>query len=260
MKGGRNMTRTEEKLNELLKENTGTHMLDSGGAYGRHWERNQDKTFENEPAVFIEFDEYGIEVTHNLYHWLSERLEYDEEMDKKFQDYACLPENEESSWFELVETFPETIGADDIETINTYNGEDALSQTIQYTRFVANDGTYIILQIHGGCDCRSGYSTPTVFTENDYYALVDNARATIRCARTDIDPKQMELPGIHIDPEPHFWDTDDAGYSWYPENNEFLELEKYEISTEEKDRGKGKIYVEDGNGYCPICGSLLEVY
>ena len=29
----------------MLTENTGKHMLDSGGAYGRHWERNQKKSF-----------------------------------------------------------------------------------------------------------------------------------------------------------------------------------------------------------------------
>ncbi len=182
-------------------------------------------------------------------------------MDDKFQDYANLPENEETSWFELVETFTKTIGAHNIETTNTYNGEDALSQTIQYTRFVANDWAYILLQIHMGADVRGGYSAPVVFTENDYYILSDNARATIRCDRTDIDPKQMELPGIHVDHEPHFWDTDNAGYSWYPESSELLDLEKYETSHEEGDRGKDKIYVdEDGKGFCPICGSLLEIF
>lgn len=255
------MTKTEEKLNEMLKENTGRHMLDSGGAYGRHWERNQDKTFENEPAAVLTFEDSGIEITHNLYHWVNERLEYDEDMDERFQDYVNLPENEEESWFELIETFPETIGGCDIETINTYNGEDALSQTIQYTRFTYDDWCYIILQIHGGMDVRSGYGTPTIFTENDYYVLADNARATIRCTRSDIDPKQLELPGIHIDHEPHFWDTDDAGYSWSPESSEFYELQEYKISNDEKDRGKEKIYAdEDGKGYCPICGSLLEVF
>ena len=34
------MNKTERKLAEMLKENTGIHMLDSGGAYGRHWQLN----------------------------------------------------------------------------------------------------------------------------------------------------------------------------------------------------------------------------
>jgi len=44
--------KTKEIIYNMLTENTGRHMLDSGGAYGRNWERNQVKTiedFENEP-------------------------------------------------------------------------------------------------------------------------------------------------------------------------------------------------------------------
>ena len=36
--------RTKEIIYGMLIENTGTHFLDSGGAYGRAWERNQGKT------------------------------------------------------------------------------------------------------------------------------------------------------------------------------------------------------------------------
>lgn len=253
------MTRTEEKISEMLKENTGRHMLDSGGAYGRHWERNQDRNFADEPATTLEFGS-GIDITHNLYHWLSERLEYDEEMDNRFQDYVNLPENEDDSWGELIGTFMLSLGTSDVDTVNTYNGEDCLSQIIQYTRFTHNDYSYVILQIHGGCDARGGYGTPTIFAEDEYGTLFDNARATIRCTRSDVDPNQMELPGIHIDRDAHWWDTEDGGYSWHPENTSY-NLEDYEISHDEEDRGNEMIYVdEDGKGYCPICGSLLVVY
>ena len=50
-------TNVEQAVYNMLLENTVTHFLDSGGAYGRHWQRNQDKTiqdFINQPAV--EFD------------------------------------------------------------------------------------------------------------------------------------------------------------------------------------------------------------
>lgn len=33
--------KTKHLIYEMLTENTGRHMLDSGGAYGRNWERNQ---------------------------------------------------------------------------------------------------------------------------------------------------------------------------------------------------------------------------
>ena len=44
--------KTNELIYSMLVENTGSHMLDSGGAYGRHHQRNASKTiedFENEP-------------------------------------------------------------------------------------------------------------------------------------------------------------------------------------------------------------------
>jgi hypothetical protein len=256
------MDATRRKLNEMLKENTGIHMLDSGGAYGRHWQRNQERNFEDEPEVFLEFTESGIEVTHNLYHWLAERLTYDPEMDDKFQKFSELPENAEKNWFENVEDFLEEIGAENVDTINTYNREDALSQTIQYTRFTVGDTLYILLMVHGGCDVRGNYSTPVVFTENEPYLLFDNARAMISCNQSDVDPDQLLLPSIERHDYPHDWITENAGYSWEPEDSAFAEnLESYEISKNEEDSGKGKIYVdEDGNGYCPICGSRLNAY
>ena len=63
---------TKEVLKEMLTENTGIHLLDSGGVYGRHWERNQGRDFDNEPATLLKFNssegEFEIDITHNLYH------------------------------------------------------------------------------------------------------------------------------------------------------------------------------------------------
>ena len=251
------MNETEKKLAEMLKENTGIHMLDSGGAYGRHWQRNQERDFENEPAVFLTFDEHGIEATHNLYHWLAERLEYNEEMTDKFNKFSSKPENEDNSWFENVQDFVEMIGAKDVDTINTYNGESALSQVIQYTRFSLHNSIYVLLQVHGGCDVRGNYSKPVVFEECEYGDLFDDAQITISCERSDVDPDQLEFEGFKRANDPHFWNSYDAGYSWEPDD-QYHNLEDYEISMNEEDRGKGKLYVDgDGNGYCPLCGSLL---
>lgn len=68
------MNKTKELLISMLKENTGKALGDSGGAYGRNWERNQDVDFESEPKITI--DDYGITVS--LYHYLSELLEVDD--------------------------------------------------------------------------------------------------------------------------------------------------------------------------------------
>jgi len=253
------MKTTEEILISMLKENTGSHVLDSGGAYGRHWEKNKGKDFENEPTVFLKFSEHGIKATHNLYHWLAKRLEYNEELTNNFHEFADSQENEDKNWMENIEEFTEEIGATNVGTINTYNGEDALSQTIQYTRFELNGNDHIILRIHGGCDIRGGYSTPIIFNEYEFGALFDNARLSMYCERSDVDPNQLELEGFERDNSPHYWDSYNAGYEWEPENGSSLNLEDYEISMDETDKGQGKLYVdEDGDGYCPVCGSRLH--
>ena len=267
------MTKTEQKLAEMLTENTGRHMLDSGGAYGRHWERNQERKFEDEPATNFTADKYGIEVTHNLYHWLSERLEFDEKMNKLWEDFCDTPEQEDLYWYENKENFLTEhlthigydIDVERIEGINTYNGEDMLSQTIQYNIFECDNVQYVMLEIHQGCDVRGGYTAPVIFEVLEDRALWGNARATISCDRSDIDPNQLIIPGVERDEDRHFWDTEDGGYSWCDEGNwnsrNSTNLETYKISKDEDARGKGKIYV-DGNGkiFCPICGSLFSAW
>ena len=49
---------TKAVIADMLQENTGRHMLDSGGAYGRNWERNQGRDFDSEPYGRAEFSEF----------------------------------------------------------------------------------------------------------------------------------------------------------------------------------------------------------
>ena len=298
---------TKQVIAEMLKENTGRHFLDSGGAYGRHWETNQKREFDSEPESVAEFSLYGggveILVTHNLYHWLSERLIYDPLMQKRFDKFADRPENEDKHWLQLMEEFPQTLagafgdvniggscvvggiyGEGEPITVNTYNGEDLLSQTIQYTFFsirldlyhvedgemvgppLTGAGDYVLLQIHGGCDVRGGYTAPKAFRVNDNYgetAIFDNARAVIQCQNN----------------HDHYWYTDD-GCHWYDNGccgNGYKQLESYDaIELEEEpnaalyhpdlfEKGDtpteyehaGTVVVYDKRGFCPICGGEL---
>ena len=47
---------TEQKIIEQLTANTGTHFLDSGGAYGRNWQNNQLRDFNSEKATTLKFE------------------------------------------------------------------------------------------------------------------------------------------------------------------------------------------------------------
>lgn len=199
---------TAEVLAAMLTENTGTHMLDSGGAYGRHWQTNQGLTVEalrERPWVTVETGNHyrwdsearrGFPtgktvvdyVTVDLFHFLSERCEYDADLDAQLHAFADLPEYERESWFTVRNEWLESIGAvggidftGGPNIVNTYNGEDVLSQTIEYALFCLPDDrqtTYACLMIHGGCDVRGGYTAPRVFSLGEWggYSLFDNAR------------------------------------------------------------------------------------
>lgn len=169
---------TLEKLHEMLTENTGRHFLDSGDHYGRHWQRNQAKTLEdfiNEPEETISYQRIGgyFERTVSVFHFLSElelcdiceefnRInEEADEWDNSLDVYGV-------SWsaWEYLTNFHEV----DVErTWNTYNGDSDLSQTLQGATLEIDGEGYFLIQIHGGCDVRGGYTTARLFRAKNGY-------------------------------------------------------------------------------------------
>lgn len=152
---------TREAIYAMLTTNTGAHLLDSGGAYGRHWERNQVKTiedFQNGPEAWL--DSWG-DFTISLFHHLDRTLgSYDEEMDRQ---YLAFTKDSQDSHLEDIANFIEHLGAEELFSDNSYNHESALSQVIQWTAFEYDGTSYIALQIHQGCDVRGGYTRPYIF-------------------------------------------------------------------------------------------------
>lgn len=238
------MNRTESILNSMLKEDTGKHMLDSGGIYGRHWQRNQTRDFDHEPAVFLEFrvwkDSLEIDYTRNVYQFLAEQLDYNPEIDADFQEFL---ENNDYIDFEAMQEYCDLNGYES-NIVNTYNGECNLSQTLQFITFGDGPDLYnqehVLLQVHGGCDVRGGYSTPRAFDLNYECGLYMVTDGSISCPECGM-----------------YWQTDDT-YHWYAEGscgfNAGTELQEYDAV--EGTRGKrGKVVVnEDGEAFCPCCG------
>jgi hypothetical protein len=157
---------------KMLKENTGTHFLDSGGDNGRAWQRNQKINFEKTPR--IEVDKYGVTVS--TYHYLKEILSLDE-VTKKVNSFIT---KNKLHW---VDEVADEMGAKELfyydlesfsETINTYNGENNLSQILLFKTFKILDNVYVLLQVHNGADVRGGYTDCKCFKLNGYLTgLVD---------------------------------------------------------------------------------------
>jgi hypothetical protein len=241
------MTNTATVLQEMLTENTGRSMLDSGDYYGRNWEVNQGRDFENEPEARLAGDTYGLYPRVNVYHWLKHRLDFRPDLTESLENYGH--ENEVDGmrlmeeWVE--KTYPDATGiyGDGTPfTVNTYNHESVLSQVIQFHYFGTEDGTYVALQIHGGCDVRGGYTDPKVFelTDLDGTSILMDRDAGLFC--DDCDAR---------------WWTDDAGYHWYGEGADDIvedKIVKSEDLEEGEEFGEGRIVLHEGDVFCPCCG------
>lgn len=175
--------KVEQVLQEMLRENTGRALLDSGDIYGRHWERNQKvDDFEKQPQGWLEVDVFEGRVyfnpTVNIYHFLKMHIDcYLEELQKEFESFA--DEYPNKSWFELSHLFFESrCGERNYNFYNTYNGEECLSQVFEihwcdpkyFEEFLPAKcvyGDYVAaLFIHNGCDVRGGYTKPRFFIVN----------------------------------------------------------------------------------------------
>jgi len=213
---------TKDVLLSQFRENTGGHFLDSGGAYGRHWERNQARDIEGEQGSVIEVwedkDNPGHSsdwcVTHNTFQWLNDHvgLVFDEELQKEFEQF--VEENNSDMQMSGMEEFVQHLidndrakpfldGRNPVAAENTYNHECLLDQTLQFVLFNMDGEDYVALQVHGGCDVRGGYTDAKIYSLGCYeggFNMLSFTRAGISDGENS-------------------WYSDD-GYNWYPCNDE----------------------------------------
>jgi|9_EtaG_2_1085328.scaffolds.fasta_scaffold01982_5 hypothetical protein len=178
-------TETDKLVYEMLTENTGSHMLDSGGAYGRHWERNQKRTiedFSNEEEENIEEiswidkdDKTHIEYqrTVSVFHFLSD-LELDD-ICNEFNRLNTLCSDWEGFHYGVSEDasdYLKSIGEVEMKhPFNTYNEDSDLSQILQGAWVELDGEQYLLLQIHNGCDARGGYTDAKLFKPHEEYRI-----------------------------------------------------------------------------------------
>lgn len=168
-------TEVEKLVYSMMVENTGRHLLDSGGIYGRNWEMNQSKTiqdFINEPEVKYILNSWGeIERTVSTFHYLC-GLDLDDICD----EFNAM-NNNATDWDWDADAYGVSFHAggylDALEaeieyTFNTYNGDSDLSQIIQGSRLLINNEVYFLVQVHGGCDARGGYTNARLFKANHW--------------------------------------------------------------------------------------------
>ena len=178
----------EQTIATMLIENTGTHMLDSGGSYGRNWQRNKGASLDDWRArpsakLDIYMREFEGQLTADLspcvdvFHLLSGgALELDEfcrEFNKlpvdDWKGDFCGVSMAGTEWLEM-HGFSESG-----KGFNTYNWALNLSQVLQGAELMRESEwgaeNYLLLQIHGGADVRGGYTDAKLFKLNDHAEL-----------------------------------------------------------------------------------------
>ena len=167
----------QQTIYNLLTTSTGAALCDSGGVYGRHWERNQKRSiqdFKKDPEATISFSRGYANAQISVFHYLSHVLE-ENDLCKTFNS---LPVDDWDSQFygtsingeEWLDEHGFEVEGD---SFNTYNEESILSQVLQGQLFRHNNDLYVLLQIHNGCDVRGGYTDAKLFKLNDDY-FVEN--------------------------------------------------------------------------------------
>ena len=267
---------TESVVIAMLKQRVGTSFLDSGGTaqydaagnyvgstngYGRHFERNQLRDFDNEPLAVLTAGRHGFEFSKSVYHHLVDSCDLAHDLDTQFHAFANEPEQEHESWLAIMDAFAEKLREDGREvaglygdgdpfTENTYNHENALTQDLQYLYMEVDGSSYAIIQVHGGADIRGGYSTPHVFeVDTDYF--FDVARGDVACDNPDCEAR---------------WETDNGGHRWRSDDRKVNDLEDYKlVEAGEQDDGSvatpgdasnvGWVVYGDGAPTCPHCGT-----
>jgi len=206
----------EQTVYEMLVENTGEALGDSGSAYGRNHELNSGKSlqdFKDEESVVIE--DYAdcsstedIEFSINVFHFLNDsELSLDDNCNE-FNSLNSKGEewDYENSWGtcekagEFLDNLcPEFEG----EVWNTYNHDSNLSQILQ-GRFLTIDGErYVLIQVHGGCDARGGYTDAKLFLAEDWhcsetvYGMI--SREVVDKNQTTLFEDHQSDDGIQID-------------------------------------------------------------
>lgn len=263
---------TDDMLWRMLRENTGRAMCDSGDYYGRSWERNAKKSlqdFRNDPEVRLQFSVHNgklsVDGTVSVFHFLSKALgPYRPDLTKRYRDWCRKKEGRYYNTPGYFDEWLEVIHAQSSGCVNTYNGADALSQTLQYTQFSMDGEDFVGMSIHGGCDVRGGYTDIRVFELSDGsdVALWDNARFVVFAENTKPETPPAMLPGFPVLPQDtdnsQMWYTYDAGYTFEVVDGDVLPLQEYEGTTDPETRGKGVVYVDDEqHGYSPVNGVLL---
>ncbi len=205
------MDQTPHLIAQMLRENTGRRLTDSGGENGRMWQRNAEVDFLAQPQALVSYvslpaDDETTSLRHyevvtdlsvaiSTYHYLTSLLTvtkqsavFDAELQQLLLErtpvtYGNLTEylfthSYQGAMQGIANKYHD--GTDYVfypgtGIVYSYNdGGSNLSQDVQYIGFWHQDKAYVIVQTHNGADASEGMSCPRVLAWRHEYLDVAN--------------------------------------------------------------------------------------
>lgn len=225
----------EEVLQSMFLQNTGSHMLDSGGIYGYTYQHNAVAPPWTKPHVVFEDEPNSVLL--NAYKHLDERISFGEMdrgkdaivLEKALYAYTAMQESRHASQVNVqlgdVEAWLESLGkrVGNSWVHNTYNHENFLDHVLQYTTFTlwinGELKPFIALQVHLGCDVRGGYGSARIWELEYEHSLIGVEEVYFSCTKCshevytycrdeERNPKMRPLPpGVQRDGYAGTWPT-----------------------------------------------------
>lgn len=222
---------TADAIAAMLKENTGRNILDSGMIYGYGYDARKDVDYPNTPDHYIKDGIYFK----STFHHLLDNLIVDAEENKRFMQFAALPEHQDEPWSATLEAYCKMMHYTADVAGLTANSDNFLDVEYQWVEVDDkedyNDRELVVIRSHNGCDIRGGYSTPVWFTYKENY-------------RDNSNFYSIDVGYLYCSQDSdHRFDCYD-GYHWaYGEDG----VTNADIETDDA-----------GNFICPTCGGVLK--
>lgn len=219
----------------LCREDTGAHMCDSGGAYGRIYDR---PPVEEGLAQLIScWGSKGGPPTMSTAAYLSEMFPIDHGLQGQWEEFDGA--HDDLNWFESAEEFMESRGYVRLAKDNTYNGESDLDQCFVWSVWAkpdpdkhgwgeAADGVWsydrewwylddlvTVIHVHTGCDVRGGYSRPAFNTRSDWESVLCDGFCFGYWAECGTDTDGEGLDRGALDSLSETWSTGYSRAPWY---------------------------------------------
>lgn len=234
---------------ELVRQNTGMHMCDSGGANGRHWQRPAIK--KDSWLSFYEYNDgkFDVNATVNLVSFLNAHLTIDKKLTMKLR--KAIDESNESIYYSgAAEIVAELTGLKVINSDNSYNHENDLSQNFQFSILSTDNDWYynneslVVLETHNGADIRGGYSDYVVCRFNgEAYGFLDQVCGFYITEGKDADGNELTFEECQS-----LCERWDIGYSSYPAS--MMNKDVKRVLTKENKSGEyNKLKVELNSGH-----------